>query len=317
MEPRLAPVEPVETKAGQPHEFPMSPDNATGLRLRFHEDAAELATLPWEILYDGGQERFLALSESLPIVRYLSLPRPRPALVTEPPLRILVVPASPDGLDALNLEGEWQVLAEALAGLVDDGKVVLERLASPTPSALQGRLLGDPVHVLHFVGHGVFDEESKQGMLVLADERNQPKLMGARELATLLANHTSLRLLYLNACEGALGDDASVRLWHRSALGTNPIVLRVHEGPIRTLAFSPVGGWLATAGHDTRVRLWDLSNLGADPIVLDGLLGSVDTLASAQTAAGWSLALMTPACACGVGRWWINLTSSAALPAAT
>jgi WD40 repeat protein/CHAT domain-containing protein len=185
-------------------------DNAAGLRLRFHEDAAELATLPWELLYDVSQERFLALSESLPIVRYLSLPRPRPALVTEPPLRILAVLASPNGLDALNLEGEWQVLSEALAPLVDDGKVVLERLASPTPSALQHRLLGDPVHVLHFVGHGVFDEESRQGMLVLADERNQPKLMGARELATLLANHTSLRLLYLNACEGALGDNANV-----------------------------------------------------------------------------------------------------------
>jgi hypothetical protein len=39
-------------------------DNAAGLRLRlrFHEDAANLATLPWEILYDASHEQFLALS---------------------------------------------------------------------------------------------------------------------------------------------------------------------------------------------------------------------------------------------------------------
>jgi WD40 repeat protein/CHAT domain-containing protein len=190
----------------------LAADNAAGLRLRlrFHEDAADLATLPWEILYDARQERFLALSENLPILRYLSLPRPRPALVTEPPLRVLAVLASPVGLEELDLEGEWQVLVDALAPLVTEGKVVLDRLASPTLAVLQQRLLGDPVHVLHFVGHGIFDEESRQGMLVLADERDQPRLIGAREVAALLANHTSLRLLYLNACEGALGDDANV-----------------------------------------------------------------------------------------------------------
>jgi hypothetical protein len=46
------------------------------LHIGFMPDAADLAILPWEILYDASQARFLALSEQQPIVRYLSLPRP-------------------------------------------------------------------------------------------------------------------------------------------------------------------------------------------------------------------------------------------------
>ena len=36
------------------------------LRLRFEEDAADLAILPWETLYDPGQDHFVGLGESRP-----------------------------------------------------------------------------------------------------------------------------------------------------------------------------------------------------------------------------------------------------------
>jgi len=85
------------------------------LRLRFSDETSELATLPWEILYDPVQERFLALSESSPILRYLSLPRARPTLLVEPPLRLLSVLVSPPGFEELDVEREWQVLETALA----------------------------------------------------------------------------------------------------------------------------------------------------------------------------------------------------------
>ncbi|MEZ4727629.1 MAG: CHAT domain-containing protein [Caldilineaceae bacterium] len=185
-------------------------DAGLRLRLRFSEDASELAVLPWELLYDVSHERFLALSERQPILRYLSLPRPRPALVTKPPLSILAILSSPNGLARLDLEAEWQFLCDALAPLTKDGKVRLERLTTPTVAALHQRLLGDAVHVLHFVGHGVFDTERSQGMLVMADEQNEARCIGAGEVATLLANHSSLRLVYLNTCEGALGSASNV-----------------------------------------------------------------------------------------------------------
>ncbi|MBM4461292.1 MAG: CHAT domain-containing protein, partial [Chloroflexi bacterium] len=180
------------------------------LRLRFEQDAAELALLPWETLYDPAQGHFVGLGETSPILRYLALPRSRSALPVEPPLRVLALLASPDGLPPLDVEREWQAIQDALAGLVADGKFVLERLASPTLDALQQRLLGGPVHILHFIGHGVFDEAAQAGCLALADVRGRPHLVQSGDLAKLLRNHPAVRLAYLNACEGALASGQSV-----------------------------------------------------------------------------------------------------------
>ncbi|MGB3220502.1 MAG: CHAT domain-containing protein, partial [Anaerolineae bacterium] len=140
----------------------------------------------------------------------LALPRSRSALLVEPPLRVLAVLASPADLPALNTEQEWQAIQDALAGLVADGKFVLERLAAPTLAALQDRLLGEPVHILHFVGHGVFDAAAGAGCLVLEDARSQSHLVRGEQLAALLRNHPAMRLAYLNACEGALASGGSV-----------------------------------------------------------------------------------------------------------
>lgn len=180
------------------------------LRLRFEKDAAGLATLPWETLYDPTQGHFVGLGEQSPILRYLSLPRSRSALLVEPPLRVLAVLSSPADLPPLNMEREWQAIQDALAGLTADGKFVLERLATPSLAALQDRLLGEPVHILHFVGHGVFDESSQAGSLALEDVRGRSHLVRGEQLATLLRNHPAMRLAYLNACEGALASGQSV-----------------------------------------------------------------------------------------------------------
>ena len=180
------------------------------LRLRFEEDAAGLATLPWEILYDPDQGHFVGLGEQSPILRYLSLPRSRSALLVEPPLRVLAVLCRPAGLPPLNMDREWKAIQDALAGLVADGKFVLERLVTPSLVALQERLLGEPVHILHFVGHGVFDAESQTGNLVMEDAEKQPQLVRGEQLAAILRNHPAMRLAYLNACAGALASGQSV-----------------------------------------------------------------------------------------------------------
>ena len=180
------------------------------IRLRFEEDAAGLALLPWELLYDPDQRHFIGLGEQTPILRYLSLPRSRSALLVEPPLRVLAVLASPAGLPPLDMEREWQAVQDALAGLAADGKFVLERLASPTLAALQERLLGEPVHILHFVGHGVFDEAARPAAWRWRMPQGGPQLVRGEDLAQLLRNHPTVRLAYLNACEGALASGQSV-----------------------------------------------------------------------------------------------------------
>ena len=55
-------------------------------------------------------------------------------------------------------------------------------LTRPTAAALQRRLAAGDVDVLHFVGHGHFDEAEREGFLVLEDERGGPRPLGAEAL---------------------------------------------------------------------------------------------------------------------------------------
>jgi hypothetical protein len=179
-----------------------SADKGLGLRIRLRL-CDDLATLPWEYLWDPDEGDFLALSHRTPIVRYTELAQPVEPLQVEPPLRILVVIADPTDLPRLDVDREWARLTEALSGLRDRGKVTIERLEEPTMSALQRTLRQGEHHVFHFVGHGGFDPSTSEGMLAFEDGTGLRKLVGAQLLGTWLNDSPSLRLAVLNACEGA------------------------------------------------------------------------------------------------------------------
>ena len=174
-----------------------------GLRLRLRIDAAELHGWPWEYLYNQRLDRFLSLAVETPVVRYLELPQPPPALEVKLPLRILVCIASPTGLAPLDTEVEWTRLQEALGDLQRGGLVQVERLESASLFALQQRLRRGQYHIFHFIGHGDFDEQRQDGQLFFEGEGRAPQPVDGQFLGTLLHNHRSLRLAMLNACEGA------------------------------------------------------------------------------------------------------------------
>ena len=83
------------------------------------------------------------------------------------------------------------------------GLVRVEWLTTPTLQALQRRLRADTFHVFHFIGHGGFDEKTDQGVLVLQSAAGAAWLAPADPIASILRDHRSLRLVVLNACEGA------------------------------------------------------------------------------------------------------------------
>jgi hypothetical protein len=179
-----------------------STDNK-GLRIRLRIDVPEFHDLPWEYLYDSQRNQFLALSNDTPIVRYFDLTYTAQNLAVEPPLKILVMISSPDEYPKLDVDQHWNRLQKALDPLIRKGLVKLEKLESPTLDNLQQNLRQEAVHVFHYIGHGKYFEKNQDGKLLLEDEQGKGRPVSGQQLATLLRDHDSLRMVVLVACEGA------------------------------------------------------------------------------------------------------------------
>ncbi|MCF2533284.1 CHAT domain-containing protein [Yinghuangia soli] len=179
------------------------------LRVVLRVHPPELARLPWEFLFDSGQDGYLCLDT--PLIRYPYALPPTVPLQASGPLRILCMAARPEDRAHLAAEAELDRLRTALADLVDAGLVELGRVPGETWRDLRDALrpggaggtgaAGGPWHVFHFVGHGGFDSSSQEGTIALAGERGGTQALRAEQLAILLAGHRSLRLAVLNACE--------------------------------------------------------------------------------------------------------------------
>ncbi len=175
------------------------------MRLRF-TDTPELADLPWEYLFSTSLNRFLALDDELAIVRYLDMPeRTRPVAVTLP-LRVLVMISNPGDYPKLDVEQEWAQIKEALGPLEERGLVQIDLLDDATLPVLRKKLQSGPYHILHFIGHGAFDRQTQEGVVVLKDESGRGRLVSGQQLGWLVHNYRTLALVILNACEGARAD---------------------------------------------------------------------------------------------------------------
>jgi len=71
-------------------------------------------------------------------------------------------------------------------------------------SAWLGR---EDVHILHFVGHGDYDERIQSGVVYFCDQYGRSVAVGPDLLGPFLHDHDPLRLVLLNACRSARVDD--------------------------------------------------------------------------------------------------------------
>src|SRR6266508_3731413 len=179
-------------------------DNSRGARRRL--GSAQLSAAK-----DAGGRLFRAVAERTPLVRYMALPeRVRPVSVA-PPIRVLVIASVPGDprYAELDLEHEWQRLQEAMADQITEGRVTFTRLPRATLSAVQDELATGDYHVLHYMGHGQFDRDQQDGMLLFeAEHVGRAAMVSAETLGTLLHNARALRLVVINACEGARGSSS-------------------------------------------------------------------------------------------------------------
>ena len=186
-------------------------------------DIPQALSLPWELLHN--EQGYLVMRTRQPVSIIRRLPQ---SILTEfstsfePPLRILLVTARPEGTGFLDPRGVARELLDEVADQVDAGTIALEFLRPPTLAALRNRLkdAARPVHILHFDGHGVFEGEidnhdelrksgGQQGKLAFEDSEGKLDLIEADKLAQVLLD-SGVRLAVLDACQSALGsgDDA-------------------------------------------------------------------------------------------------------------
>jgi hypothetical protein len=167
-------------------------DDGAGVRVRLRIDPPELMVIPWELAFE---EEYIGLRLRFPIVRYLDLPEPPKPLTIRPPLRVLVAVSQPEDQASLDVNRELASIRQALQPLAE--RVELEVVDHARRDELLARLRRG-YHVLHFIGHGMFDGE--EGYLALEDSERGSDLMSASLLGEMVAD-SSLRLVVLNACE--------------------------------------------------------------------------------------------------------------------
>ena len=188
---------PIESRAALAHELRSS---ASHLRIAV---PPSLATLPWELLYDiqsPNGEGFLGLRR--PIVRLIPGGTNLPLLF--PPLRVLLLISSPPGLEErqrIDVESARAAVESAVRPLREAGLLYLQVEDIVTPRRVQQALLRFNPHILHYIGHGVY-EEGHGGFLLWEDEQTNPLPISGVRLADLLRSR-KLRAVLLHSCKSS------------------------------------------------------------------------------------------------------------------
>jgi tetratricopeptide (TPR) repeat protein len=177
-----------------------------GIRWRLALDTS-VGDLPWEFMYL--QDEFLALNPRSPIVRYIKGAARVAPLKAEHPLRLLVVIASPSDETPLDAATEKSRIETALKPLTTKNLLDVTFIEGPdTWERLIDALLPNRTHILHFIGHGAFDEKNGEGVLVMEDAEGKGARIDSERLRVLVQGKSRLRLVVLNSCLGTSGDVA-------------------------------------------------------------------------------------------------------------
>lgn len=163
---------------------------------------AELAALPWELLYDRERHVFVAVGGRTSIVRRLDGPRASGSAPRRGPLRVLLLdaggPAADEELRALR-RAALDAGAAGLRWAQALGLASIDSRVDPagTAASLPRELAAFDADVLHLVAHGGWDSARAEGALLLNDGA-----IGAQAFAALVANRAPAAVV-LNTCLGA------------------------------------------------------------------------------------------------------------------
>jgi tetratricopeptide (TPR) repeat protein len=160
-----------------------------------------LAGLPWELLCDperGDEQGFLARRR--PLLRFVPTGASRPAIAL--PLRVLVLISSPLSLgedSRVDVESERAAIEQATREAREAGLLHLWIEDFVTPRRVQQAFMQFRPHIVHYIGHGGYDEQAG-GILLWEDEQGNELPFPDRRLADLLRPR-GLHAVMLHACQ--------------------------------------------------------------------------------------------------------------------
>ena len=182
--------------------FAESRADGRGLRVTLSlTGAPELLQVPWEYLYDPrascrsrrGHRSSATSTCRSPAARSRSSCRSASSGWS----------ARRSDFEAIDAAQERAKLDSAVAPLMAAGAIAIDWLEEATLRALQRQLRKADYHVFHYIGHGGYDQDADDGVLMFEDEQGRGRRVSGVQLGTILPDEVSLRLAVLNSCEGA------------------------------------------------------------------------------------------------------------------
>ena len=161
-----------------------------------------LEILPWEYLAD--KEDFLFKGRNC-LIRVPLEKKDVSLQKIAPPVRLLVVISNPPDLPEnmkLDVDREKRLIKDALRPLIDEGKLAVKWEDEASIERIQDALINFKPHVIHYTGHGGFDEKNG-GTLLLEDGKDRSMPTSGAVLAERLAGR-DVRLIVLSGCQTAV-----------------------------------------------------------------------------------------------------------------
>ena len=160
--------------------------------------APQLAALPWEAMFCTETDEFLCRTG--PLIRRVDADLAPVTEEVDPPVHVLGVAALPGAID---VDAEREKISTSLTSSNIGAQVVVSWLEEQASwDTIQQKLLSGRWHVVHFIGHGTYDEISDQGELILPEPGgSQPYHLGGELVASLLRQAIPPpKLVVLNSC---------------------------------------------------------------------------------------------------------------------
>ncbi|MGB3438399.1 MAG: CHAT domain-containing protein [Actinophytocola sp.] len=220
-------------------------DDATRVRLELSfPDDSRLAAIPWEFLYrpdtDTRRGAFLATERNLVLSRYIPQAGRRGQFSAQDTLTVLVVVSQPEDPRIGPVEYET-VLDTIDATSATLGFTTLKPLHNPTERDLANAIRSGAPDLVHFMGHGEFDETRGAAALALVDPDGGADWVDDRRIAGIVSRGDKIpRAVVLHSCDAGKAD------YEASFAGVAPQLIRHGVQAVIAMQY-PVRNSAATA----------------------------------------------------------------------